>query len=180
MKKIRTVAALFGAMVLAGCGSSSGGPAAPPDWNEVTVDGITLAWLPDGANLQVEVTAPSTGWVAAGFDPTTGMQDANIIIGYQIDTLTVIRDDWGNSPSTHRADTLLGGTDDILAYDGSENQGSTTLSFTIPLDSGDSFDKPLMMDSTYTVALGYAADGGDDFSAPHEFFTTTTITISIP
>lgn len=182
MKEIRIAFALTTALAFsAGCGSS-GGPAGPgpTQWNEVTVEGITLAWLPDGTDLQVEVTAPTTGWVAVGFDPTTGMQDANIIIGYVVDPMIAIRDDWGNSPGSHRDDTQLGGTYDILAFDGRESQGSTTISFTIPLDSGDAYDKPLLMDSTYTVALAYSADGGDDFTAPHELFTTTTITISIP
>lgn len=180
MKNLCLALALGCLMAVIGCGSSPSEPSGPAQWNHTTVDGIALAWLPVDSNLQVEITAPSTGWVAIGFDPTTGMQDANIIIGFVADPMVSVRDDWGNSPSSHRADTTLGGTDDLLEYSGSESEGSTTISFTIPLDSGDPFDKPLAWDSTYTVALGYAADGGDDFSAPHEFFTTTTITISAP
>jgi len=52
--------------------------------------------------------------------------------------------------------------------------------FTIPLVSGDDYDKPLSIDSTYTVILAYGPDGADDFSIQHELFTTTSITLTLP
>ncbi|NLP05935.1 DOMON domain-containing protein [Candidatus Fermentibacteria bacterium] len=163
---------------MSGCGDDPAGPSGE-GWQEVTVDGITLAWLAEGDSLQVELTAPTTGWVAAGFDPSVGMQDANILIGYfdADSSSTAIRDDWGNAPASHRSDLLMGGTEDILSFEASESAGTTTLSFAILLDTGDAYDKPLEHGSSYDVILAYGPDGADDFTTQHELATVTTVTL---
>lgn len=171
---LASLAAVMLLTLLAGCGSDSTGPS-DPVWEETTVDGFTLGWLANDSTLEVEVTGPTTGWVAVGFDPSFQMQDANIIIGCRTDMLSLVRDDWGNSPTTHRADTTLGGSHDILAYQCAEAGGTTTLSFTIPMDSGDGFDKVLERGGSYTVILAGGPDGVDDFSTQHEFIAQTTI-----
>ena len=179
MKRLAFALVIVAIIALQGCGSDPAGPAGD-GWSEVTVDGITLSWLPTDSTISVEVTGPTTGWVAVGFDPTTGMQDANIVIGCVSDSVAILRDDWGNAPNSHRADTLLGGTDDLLDISAVEASGATTIGFTIPLVTGDDYDKPLYIDSTYTVILAYAPDGVDDFSIQHELFTTTSITLTLP
>jgi hypothetical protein len=105
------------------------------------------------------------------------MLGANIIIGYVSSSTTYIRDDYGWQTFSHRADTLLGGTDDVVIDGGMEAGGETEIQFTIPLDSGDSYDKPLVPGSTYTVLLAHGADGVDDFSTQHEYATMTEIQI---
>ncbi|MBN2586321.1 MAG: hypothetical protein JXA64_09325 [Candidatus Fermentibacteraceae bacterium] len=147
-------------------------------WQEVTVQGFTLRWATVTSNeLSVELSYQTTGWVAVGFDPTMAMQDANIIIGYVSSGTPAIRDDFGVTASSHAADTLLGGTHDLVIDGGSEMGGVTEIRFTIPLDSGDSYDQPLVPGNTYTVILARSADGQDSFSAPHAFVTSTQIEI---
>lgn len=178
MRKYLTALACIAVASMSGCGGDPAGPSGE-GWQEATVDGITIAWLAEGDSLQAEVTAPTTGWVAAGFDPTLGMRDANILIGYfdADSSAAMIRDDWGTSPSSHESDILLGGTGDVISFDASEDAGSTTLAFTILLDTGDAYDKPLEPGSTYSVILAYGPDGADDFTTQHELATVTTITL---
>ena len=147
-------------------------------WQELEVSGFLLRWeTQSGGNLAVELTGPTTGWVAVGFDPSVMMLDANIIIGYVSGGNAFIRDDFGWQTTSHRADTLLGGTDDVIIDGGSESGGETQIRFTIPLDSGDQYDKPLVPGNSYTVLLARGPNGADDFSTQHEFITTTTIDI---
>ena len=115
----------------------------------------------------MELNGPTTGWVAVGFDLTQQMLNANIIIGYVVSGTPVIRDDWGVQATSHRDDTLLGGTSDVITDGGFEEGGSTEIHFTIPLNSGDAFDKVLVPGNTYTVIMARSDNGGDDFSAPH-------------
>ena len=153
--------------------------AAAQDWQEITADGFTLRWATvAGDNLAVELNGPTTGWVAVGFDPTQQMLNANIIIGYVASGTPVIRDDWGWQATSHRDDTLLEGTSDVITDGGFEAGGSTEIHFTIPLNSGDAFDKVLIPGNTYTVIMARSADGGDDFSAPHSVVTTSSISIA--
>jgi hypothetical protein len=168
----RIVSALLAAVVLAA-------PAAAQGWQEIDFQGFNLKWATTGANsLSVELTGPTTGWVAIGFDPDSIMLGANIIIGYVSSGTTYIRDDYGWQTFSHRADTLLGGTQDVVIDGGSEAGGLTEIRFTIPLSSGDQYDKPLIAGTTYTILLARGPNGVDDFTTQHEFATFTEITIS--
>lgn len=120
-----------------------------------------------GELLQVSVVAPSTGWVAVGFDPSRGMAGANMIIGYVDGDTVMIRDDFGVSPFSHVADERRGGTSDITDVTGHEQNGRTTLTFSIPLDSGDALDKPLDPGQEYRILAAYGPDGADDFTTYH-------------
>ena len=147
-------------------------------WQELTVDDFTLKWATvSGDMLSVELSATTTGWVAVGFDPSQAMLDANIVIGYVESGTPVLRDDFGWQTYSHRADTLLGGTHDLTIDGGTESAGTTEIQFTIPLNSGDSYDKELVVGNTYTILLAMSADGMDNFTAPHAAVASAQIDI---
>jgi hypothetical protein len=142
----------------------------------VTVDGISLEWQLHGDSLDVTVAAPTTGWVAVGFDPSYMMKDANFIIGYVREGKVHIRDDYGSEPTYHVADTTsAGGQDNVANKKGIEAEGRTSISFTIPLDSGDSKDRVLVPGQTYTVLLAHGGNDADDFGPNHAKRVSTTI-----
>jgi len=125
--------------------------------------------------LNITLTAPTEGWIAIGFQPSSMMKDANIIIGsVEGDTVT-IDDHFGTSAFAHKRDTDLGGSLDVEAGEGSEAGGTTTFSFSIPLDSGDSYDAVLRSGDTVKVILAYAKK--DNFSTKHSYRTSAEITL---
>jgi hypothetical protein len=146
------------------------------DYNSTTVSNITLQWKTDTLGmLHVKVSAPTTGWVSVGFHATTGMKDANIIIGYVSGGAASVRDDYGTAPNAHASDVSLGGENNVADLDGTEAGGTTEISFTIPLDSGDAYDRQLIEGNTYSVILAYGED--DDFDSYHTARTSTDIEI---
>jgi hypothetical protein len=148
------------------------------DINEISIKGFMVRWETDTSGLlHMTLQAPTKGWVSIGFDPTAGMKDANIIIGYVKDDSVFIRDDYGTSPSAHAADITADGTDDIRSKAGSETEGKTEISFSIPLNSGDVRDRVLEKGRTYTVLLAYGGDTGDDFTSYHKKRFATEISI---
>jgi len=131
--------------------------------------GIVLKWKADTLEfLHAKVSAPTTGWVAVGFHPTDEMKDANIIIGYVKDGDVYVTDEFGVGKYSHLPDTLLGGEDNVTNRAGAETVGRTEISFTIPLDSGDPYDRPLAVGKSYMVMLAYGPDDADDFQTRHE------------
>jgi len=140
----------------------------------VTVDGIELQWRTDDEYLYVNVSAPTTGWVAVGFDPVNQMADADIIIGY-VDAGgdVFIRDDFGTGSTTHASDESLGGTDNVMDHYGMDDGAMTMLHFKIPLDSGDMYDKVLVPGNSYNVILAYGS--ADNFTGFHTMATGTNI-----
>jgi len=152
--------------------------AAAQDWQEINVEGFTLRWaMVAGDNLAVELSAPTTGWVAVGFDPTQVMMNGNILMGYVESKAVIMSDEWGTASTSHASDVSLGGSSDVTVDGGFESLGSTEIQFTIPLNSGDSYDKPLVVGTTYNIILAMGANGADNFNSPHVAAATASITI---
>jgi hypothetical protein len=120
----------------------------------------------DGKNLKVKLFAPTTGWIAAGFDPGFAMKKANFIIGFAEGDKVVIEDHFGSGLFSHKTDVELGGKDDILEKSAAIRADGTELSFTIPLDSGDAYDKKMEIGNKYKVLLAYGASS--DLTKKHK------------
>lgn len=133
--------------------------------------------IPNGI-LECELRANTTGWLAVGFNPSLQMKDANFIIGNVIAGVGTVRDDWGNTPSSHLPDTDLGGTNDVTLVSALEAEGVTTLRFRFPLDSGDQRDRVLSPGSSYPVIFASGFD--DDLDSYHNSLGAGTITIRNP
>ncbi|MGC9357859.1 MAG: DOMON domain-containing protein [Anaerolineae bacterium] len=135
--------------------------------DEAEFNPVSLWWRHDGEFLYLAMAAETTGWVSIGIEPSLGMKDANFLLGYVAEGETQIWDAFGTAVSgaNHPPDTELGGTDDIVAFGGSEEEGRTLIEVQIPLDSGDEYDHPLEPGSTYRVIV--ALGRSDEFDAYH-------------
>lgn len=156
--------------------------AAQSDWQTVTAANITFEYRvsQDSQELEGRLTAQTTGWVAVGFNPTSVMRNANIIIGYVSAGNPAIRDDWGNSNTTHVSDTSLGGTSNVTIISASETGGTTVLHFSIPLNSGDQYDRALAIGQSYPIILARGANGADNYTGMHADAGTAQINLIGP
>lgn len=151
-------------------------------WQQVTSAGVTLKYrvTMDGAFLENQISASTTGWVSVGYRPVNTMQGANIIIGYVVSGNASIRDDWGVSQTSHSSDLVLGGQNNVQNISGTELGGVTTLNFRIPLNSGDAYDKLLTTGTTYPIILARGSNGSDNFTSYHAGAGFSNINIAPP
>ncbi|NCB02540.1 MAG: hypothetical protein EOM67_10290 [Spirochaetia bacterium] len=117
--------------------------------------------------IEFTVTAPTTGWVGIGFNPSSRMKDADYVLGYVKEGSLYLQDSYGTSNTSHASDESLGGTDNVVAISGTEMDGKTTIVFALPLDSKDIYDKKFVQGDTYKVLLAYGKDNSDDFTSMH-------------
>ncbi|MGM0431637.1 MAG: DOMON domain-containing protein [Spirochaetota bacterium] len=143
----------------------------------ITAEDMTVSWEIMEDSVRFELEAPTTGWLAIGFDPARIMKDAQFIIAYVKDGEVAIRDDFGTGTFNHTPDEALGGSDDITNAEGSEQDGKTAVSFVIPLDTGDKYDAPLVPGEKHTLLIAYGNDGFDDFSSNHQNRASIEITL---
>lgn len=134
-------------------------------YQTATAVGVTVQWQVVEDMLNVQISAETTGWVAVGFDPSNKMKDANILIGYVSNGEVMLRDDYGTGQVRHGSDIENGGTSDLSNVEGEELDGTTTIRFTIPLDSGDPLDKPLAKGESYRMIV--AQGSRDDYGSMH-------------
>lgn len=127
--------------------------------------GMELHWTVEGDSIYIGLKAPTTGWLAIGWDPSGPiMEGEDILIGYIRGKELYLQDYFANTSVTHANDVSLGGRDDVLESSGSEDQRSTTIEFHRKLDTGDRFDRPITP-GAHTVQMAYAPT--DDFVTYH-------------
>ena len=145
--------------------------------HEVKAKKMSFAWTVNGDRLDVKLSAETTGWVAVGFNPTDAMKGANFILGFVKDGKVTLSDDFGDSPSGHKPDDKLGGTEDVTLVGGSEENGATTIEFSIPLASADANDGKINADGETIVLLAYGPDR-DSFKVKHKFRTAMKVNLT--
>lgn len=100
--------------------------------------------------------AATAGWVALDIEPSSAMKDADMIIGLVRGAEVEVYDLFARGRfGPHPPDTELGGSDDILEYGGSEQDGSTVIEFKRALDTGDQYDHPLARGERYRILWAY-------------------------
>lgn len=151
-------------------------------WQSSSAGGVTFEYRvsQDNQSLEGKVSAATTGWVAVGFDPSSVMRNANIIIGYVSGGNPMIRDDWGTSNTSHASDISLGGSSNVTLVQGTESAGTTMLHFLIPLDSQDQYDKDLAIGQTYNIILARGANNADNYTGQHTGAGFASITLQAP
>lgn len=177
MKRIHAVASatLTLLLIVTACDED---PFGVGGWKSVSRDGFDFEWKVDGDDLQVELTGPTTGWVLVGFKSQYQLHDANVIIGYVSGSAASVRDDFGIDSDTHVSDSnLSGGTQNVTAISGEESSGSTTILFTIPLDSGDVWDNVLTEGESTRLVFARGANSADNFDSDWTHITSVTVTL---
>jgi hypothetical protein len=136
------------------------------------VTGIRVYWSNDEMDLTMGLVSPGTGWVAVGFEGSMIKLDANIIQAAVAAGELTIQDQFGTDPFSHSEDA----EQDILEAAGAETDGDTVVEFSIPLDSGDAWDRPLLPGNTYSLLLAYN-ESSDDLASMHSAASTTQFTL---
>ena len=114
--------------------------------NNAQYFGYYIYWLSDDQYVYIGIRAQTQGYVSIGFQPGSGMKDADIVLGFVEGVNVTVIDSFSTGDvGPHPEDTQLGGTNNIIEYGGSENDGFTTIEFKRALNTGDEYDIPLIM-----------------------------------
>lgn len=143
------------------------------EFKEVVDKDISFKWNVEGANLHIILSAPTEGWIAVGFNPSRVMKDADFKLAAVSNGKTIIEDHFGTGLFGHKSDTSIGGSSDYQLVNGRESGGVTTIEFTIPLNSGDEYDKILVKGDEVKVLLAYGSN--DDMTRKHKARTSVVI-----
>lgn len=145
--------------------------------HKLEVKNMAFSWSIDGDKIHVQLSAKTTGWVAIGFDPEKAMQGADIIIGAVKKGKFKIEDHYGDRKRGHSNDIKLGGVNNVLNPAGVEEDGVTTISFSLALNTDDKYDKPIKTDAAMKIMLAHGA-GKDSFKSRHPYRTIYEVNLS--
>jgi hypothetical protein len=129
--------------------------------------GYTVHWNNDAELLTMALEAEAEGWVSIGFEPTSRMNEADIVLGWVEGSQVTVQDQFSIGPTgPHPPDAELGGTNDLLEVGGSEKDGTTVIEFSRKLDTGDAYDRALSPGQT--VDIIWALSSSDDPGPQHD------------
>ena len=132
----------------------------------------------EGDTIYFGIIGNTIGWVAIGFEPTTSMKDADMVFAWVESNGTVVIYDAFSTGNfgPHPPDTDLGGTTNILAFNGSEISGKTIIEFSRRLMTGDQFDNDIPSSGTYNIIWAMGIE--DNFGLQHNNRGSSTIDLS--
>jgi len=116
---------------------------------------LNLYWTVSGDQIFIAMKGETRGWISLGLEPSRIMKDADMIIGWFSGNSASVVDAYSTGlTGPHPADTGLGGTDDILSFDGSEAGGFTTIEVVRKLSTGDQYDKTIPTSGSINIIWG--------------------------
>ena len=122
-------------------------------------------WRSDDVYVYIGMKAKASGFVSFGSQPGSRMKDADIILGFVRDGEVVVEDMYSTGDfGPHPPDTELGGTNDILEFDGKEEGGFTIIEFKRALNTDDDYDRAL---SEGTNSIIWAYGSNDSLTTSH-------------
>jgi hypothetical protein len=168
---------LFCGAAFSGDTASGSLPATPAkaEFTVVNVDKFQFSYKVEGDRLVAQVSYPTNGWVAVGFNPVKVMLGANFIIGCVADGKPVVSDEFGITKYSHAPDTAQGGKNDITNANVITEKGTTTMSFSIPLNSGDA--KDVVLEKGKPIKVIFAEGKKPNIKSGHNEIGKTTITL---
>jgi|GEM_PF-1659050 len=127
---------------------------------------FTISWKNDHEFLYMALKAETIGWLAIGFEPTSRMKDADMVFGWVEDGQATLLDLYSTgSTGPHPPDEELGGTNDIIDFEGSEEDGYTIIEFKRKMDTGDKYDQVLIPGQRLNFIWAMATS--DSFNSKH-------------
>ncbi len=145
------------------------------EFTVVQVKKFQFSYKVEADRLVCRVSYPTDGWVAVGFNPVKMMLGANFILGCVSAGKPTVSDEFGASETSHSPDTANGGKYDVSEADIITDKGTTTMSFSIPLNSGDV--KDAVLEKGKPIKVIFAAGKKPDLKTGHNALGKTTITL---
>ena len=128
----------------------------------IDVAGMHVAWRFIDDAIEFTATAPTTGWVAVGFNTKDDIVGANLVMGAVQHSILQIADKYVVDFGDPRMVTEIGGIDAIDQPFGYESHAQTTIRFRLPITASDRYHLNLQPGTTLYLIAAYSMD--DDFA----------------
>lgn len=123
--------------------------------------GISFTYEVLGDDLKCTLSAPTNGWIGVGFNSKNSIVGSDLLLFNSVDGTFSSTDLFVKGAGNAVRDIDNGGKNTITLINGTESNSHTTITFSIPLDSGDTNDFVHKVKKEAWLILAYSVD--DDF-----------------
>ncbi|MFD2586004.1 DOMON domain-containing protein [Croceitalea marina] len=141
----------------------------------ISKNGMEVSWYFEKDTVHFEMTAPTKGWVAIGFNTHSGTQGTYLIMGNVVKGRPNVVEHYTLSPGNYKTIESLGGVVQLKSISGIEINNSTMLQFSLPKDFTSTHQRKLSENTQYTMLIAYSQQ--DDFQ--HHSIMRTSIKVKL-
>ncbi len=138
-------------------------------------NGMEVTWAIKEDKITFTMNAPTDGWIAIGFNDSENMTGAYLLMGNVINNQPHLVEHYTKSPGNYSPLTNYGVMSRVVDLSGSETVNSTTLEFSLPIHSSDSYSRDLTKGKSYTMTMAFSRE--DDFQ--HHSMMRTSVQIKL-
>ncbi len=136
---------------------------------------LSVSWYYNEDRIFFEMSAPTNGWLAIGFNSKESIEGTYLIMGNVIKDKANVVEHYTISPGNYKPLTDLNMTVQIKDIQGIEKDNTTKLKFSLPIESFSKYQRPLSKDTAYVLWLAYSQE--DDFQ--HHSMMRTFVNITL-
>ncbi len=122
----------------------------------ISTSGISFSYHIDEDKLVCRLAAKTTGWVGVGFNSQNSIVSSDLLLFNIIDGNVSSRDLYVKGFGDPREDIALGGSSTVKILSSEEAGNTTTVQFSIPLDSKDPYDFVHRKNEEFWLILAYS------------------------
>ena len=123
---------------------------------QTKVGGMSLTHRLVDDRVEFTLTAPTLGWLGIGFNNRNSIVGSDLYLLHVVDGKLAGQDMYVKGAGDPRLDSTLGGTHDLKLISGKEEDGQTTIVFSLPLVSADKNDFQLEVGKEMWLILAYS------------------------
>ena len=145
------------------------------DMKSVEKNGMTVEWSFKSDRIHFNISAPTAGWVAIGFNEHTGIEKTYLIMGNVVNEVPNVVEYYTRAAGDYRPISELGCTEKVQSISGSDKGINTNLQFSLPCNADGNLQKNLKQGMEYNMLMAFSRE--DDFQ--HHSMMRTSIFIKL-
>ena len=141
----------------------------------ISKNGMSISWHHQNDRIYIEMSAPTDGWVAIGFNTHAGTTGTYLLMGHIINGKANVVEYYTTSPGDYNPITTHGAQAKIQDIEGVEKGKSSTLKFSLPILATSKYQRNLTEGTAYIMLIAYSRE--DDFK--HHSMMRTSVEVKL-
>ena len=138
-------------------------------------NGMKITWTYEGERIHFTISAPTQGWVTIGFNQSTHIKGAYLLMGRVVDNVAEVVEHYTLQPGKYVPIETLGAMPSVDHAKGNQTGKRTEISFSLPIIPGSQYQKSLKAGNEYIMIMAYSQE--DDFQ--HHSIMRTSVEIEL-
>lgn len=142
---------------------------------KISKNGMQVSWKFSNSQIHFQMEAPTTGWLAIGFNTQENMTGTYLLMGKVENNQVTLVEHYTSSPGNYKPLTAYNVTTSVASIKGMESIHKTNVKFSLPIHPKNKYARELGEGNSYIMTLAFSQS--DDFQ--HHSIMRTAINVKL-